>query len=167
MQGFWIDSVWLGHWFDNPKSKIQNLKCYYPPATATMTSDNFTQLLQKGFRISLGATASLVENLQNPQKRTESFSQFRSELDQLATEWATKGETAEQEARNFVQQMWNQLGNRQTSTTSEPSAAPRVTTPSENVAPPDVQLELQELTAQLAAIRAELEKLQNPDSNAS
>lgn len=45
-----------------------------------------------------------------------------------------------------------------------------VETPSESVystpsaAPPDVQLELQELTVQIAAIRAELEKLRDPNS---
>lgn len=150
--------------FDNLKSKIQNLKCYYLYLTATMTSDNFTQVLQKSFRITLGATAALVENLQDPHKRTEKFSELSTELQQLTTEWAAKGEITEQEARNFVQQLWNRLGNKPPSPTTD-TATPSTTTPVENVAPPDVQLELQELTAQLAAIRAELEKLQNPDSD--
>jgi polyhydroxyalkanoate synthesis regulator phasin len=130
-----------------------------------MTSDNFTQLLQKSFRITLGATAALVETLQDPYKRTENFSQLRTELEQLTTEWAAKGEITEQEARNFVQQLWDQLGNKQSSPTADSSVEPSVRTPVENVAPPDVQLELQELTAQIAAMRAELEKLQNPDSD--
>lgn len=130
-----------------------------------MTSDNFTQLLQKSFRITLGATAALVENLQDPHKRTEKFSELSAELQQLTTEWAAKGEITEQEARNFVQQLWDRLGNRPSSPNTDSSTTPSTTTPVENVAPPDVQLELQELTAQLAAIRAELEKLQNPDSD--
>lgn len=33
------------------------------------------------------------------------------------------------------------------------------------LAPPDVQLELQELTAQIATMRTELEKLRHEDSN--
>ena len=129
-----------------------------------MNSDNLTQLLQQGFRVTLGATASLVETLQDPQKRTENLSQIRSELSQLATEWAAKGEMTEQEARDFVDNLLNQLRNQPPSPT--PGAYPStVTTASTSAAPPDVQLELQELTAQLSAIRTELEKLQNPDSN--
>jgi polyhydroxyalkanoate synthesis regulator phasin len=128
-----------------------------------MNSDNFTKLLQQGFRIAVGATASLVENLQDSQKRTEKLSQIKSEIDQLATQWANKGEMTEQEARNFAQQMLNQLRNQQSNPTSQsyPDAAVGKTA---DVAPPDLQLEVQELTAQIAAMRVELEKLQNPDS---
>lgn len=131
-----------------------------------MNSDNITQLLQQGFRVTLGATASLVETLQDPQKRTENLSQVRLELNQIATEWAAKGEMTEQEARNFVNNLLNQLGNQSSSST--PASYPsNVTTTTTQVASPDVQLELQELTAQLSAIRAELEKLRNSDSNPS
>ena len=138
------------------------LRLPHPHSTAAMNSDNITQLLQQGFRVTLGATASLVETLQDPQKRTENLSQVRLELNQLATEWAAKGEMTEQEARNFVNNLLNQLGN-QPSTTSA-SYPSSVTTTTTQVAPPDVQLELQELTAQLSAIRAELEKLRNSDN---
>jgi polyhydroxyalkanoate synthesis regulator phasin len=127
-----------------------------------MNSDDFTQLLQKGVRITLGASASLVENLQNSQKRTQNLSQLRTELDQLATEWAAKGEMTEQEARSFVQQLFNQLGNRQPTSPTADSPNTTVTTPTDDVAP-EVRLEIQELTAQLAAIRAELEKLQESE----
>ena len=128
-----------------------------------MNSDDFTQLLQKGVRITLGASASLVENLQNPQKRTQNLSKLRTELDHLATEWAAKGEMTEKEARSFVQQLFNQLGNRQSTSPTADSRDPSVTTPTDDVAPPEVRLEIQELTAQLAAIRAELEKLQKSE----
>ncbi len=128
-----------------------------------MNSEDFTQLLQKGVRITLGASASLVENLQNPQKRTQNLSQLRTELDQLATEWAAKGEMTEQEARSFVQQLFNQLGNRQSTSPTADSPNTSVTTSTDDVAPPEVRLEIQELTAQLAAIRAELEKLQKSE----
>jgi polyhydroxyalkanoate synthesis regulator phasin len=127
-----------------------------------MNSEDFTQLLQKGVRITLGASASLVENLQNSQKRTQNLSQLRTELDQLATEWAAKGEMTEQEARSFVQQLFNQLGNRQPTSPTADSPNTTVTTPTDDVAP-EVRLEIQELTAQLAAIRAELEKLQKSE----
>ena len=67
-----------------------------------MNTDNLTQLLQQSFRLTLGATASLVETLQDPQKRTDNLDRMQSELSHLATEWAAKGEMTEQEARNFV-----------------------------------------------------------------
>lgn len=130
-----------------------------------MNSNNLTELLQQGFRVTLGATASLVETLQDPQKRDQNLDAFQSELSYLATEWAQKGEMTEQEARNFVDNLLSQLRNQRTSSTPEASS-PTATTPTES-APPDVQLELQELTAQLAAIRTELEKLRDPDSNFS
>ena len=128
-----------------------------------MNTDNLTQLLQQSFRLTLGATASLVETLQDPQKRTDNLDRMQSELSHLATEWAAKGEMTEQEARNFVNNFLNQLRNQTPSPT--PGASPSITTPPK-AAPPDVQLELQELTAQLAAIRTELETLQS-DSNPS
>lgn len=130
-----------------------------------MNSDNFTRLLQQGFRLTLGATASLVENLQDPQKRSQNLDSIRSELSQLATEWAARGEMTEQEARNFVDTLLNQIKNQVPSPT--PPASPATVTTSTQVAPPAVQLELQELTSQIAAIRAELEKLRNQDSNPS
>lgn len=131
-----------------------------------MNPDNLSLLLQQGFRVTLGATTSLVETLQDPQKRTENLSQLRSELNQLAQEWAAKGEMTEQEARNFVDNLLNQLGNQSSSPTPENSTSTVTTTPTQ-AAPPAVQLELQELTAQISALRTELEKLRNPDSNPS
>lgn len=128
-----------------------------------MNVDNLTNLLQQGFHLTLGATASLVETLQDPQKRTENLSQISSELSHLANEWAAKGEMTEQEARNFATNFLNQLQN-QAPTTSEASGTTVTNTPTE-VAPPEVRLDLQELTAEIAAMRAELEKLRNSDSN--
>lgn len=132
-----------------------------------MNSANLTQLLQQGFRVTLGATASLVETLQDSQKRNDNLDSLRSELSHVATEWAAKGEITEQEARNFVDNILNQLGTQGRSSTSA-SPPPTVTTTPTQAAPPDVELELQELTAQIAAMRVELEKLRDdPESNRS
>ncbi len=130
-----------------------------------MNSNNLVQLLQTGFRVSLGATTSLVETLQDSQKREENLSQLRSHLSERITEWAQKGEITEQEARNFIEAMLRQQSSSGTSSaTGTPSNT--VTTPQTTpVAPPNVQLEIEELTAQIAAIRTELEKLRNPGSN--
>ena len=128
-----------------------------------MNSDNLTQLLQQGFHVTLGATASLVETLQDPQKRDQNLSQMRLELSQMAQDWAAKGEMTEQEARNFIDNLLNQINNQPPSST--PGPAPTTTTPTQ-AAPANAQLELQELTAQIAAIRIELEKLRQ-DSDPS
>ena len=132
-----------------------------------MNSDNLTQLLQQGFRVTLGATASLVETLQDPQKQTDNLYQLRSELSQLADEWAVKGEMTEQEARNFVEHLLHQLGRSASTSESSPFSVGDPYADSGESAPANVQLNLQELTAQLAAIRAELEKLRDSGSNPS
>jgi polyhydroxyalkanoate synthesis regulator phasin len=128
-----------------------------------MNSDNILDSLQKGFRVTLGATTSLIESLQDSQKREHNLSLLSSDFNSLVQELAAKGEITEQEARNFVDSV---LSQRNPQATTQPIGTPGdtiVTTTS--VAPPDVQLELQELTAQIAAIRIELEKLRNPGSN--
>jgi polyhydroxyalkanoate synthesis regulator phasin len=131
-----------------------------------MNSDNLIQLLQKGFRVTLGATASLIEILQDPYRRDENLSKLRTELAQLADELAEKGALTEQEARNFVDTVITQRDNQTAHEASDFSNSTTVTptATTTTTASPDVQLELQELTAQIAAIRAELENLRNQDS---
>lgn len=126
-----------------------------------MNSNNLLQIVQKGFHVTLGATASLVETLQDTQQREQRLAELRLELNQRVQEWAAKGEITEQEARNFVETMIAKPPVPPT-TAETPSDTVYSTPPS--AAPTDVQLELQELTAQIATIRAELEKLRNPNS---
>lgn len=126
-----------------------------------MNSDTLVQLLQKGFRVTLGATASLIEVLQDPDKRDANLSKLGTELSQLAEEWAEKGEMTEQEARSFVDTILAKQANQATTETSSSSTTTVTDAPTTS---PSVQLELQELTAQLAAIRAELEKLREQDA---
>lgn len=125
-----------------------------------MESQNLTDLLQQGLRVTLGATASLIEILQDPQKRDENLNKLKTDLSQLADEWAEKGAVTEQEARSFVDTLLEQ---RQRDTNSETPASDTTATDSPPTTSPDIQLGLQELTAQIAAIRAELEKLRDPN----
>jgi polyhydroxyalkanoate synthesis regulator phasin len=130
-----------------------------------MNSDNLIQLLQQGFRVSLGATTSLIESLQDSQKREETLSKLmRSEFSQLTEEWAEKGEITEREARNYVDALLHQQTSQTTAETSGTTYTSPTTPPTTTVAAPDVQLEIQELTAQIAAMRAELEQMRNQDS---
>ncbi|MBD2055863.1 hypothetical protein H6F88_07500 [Oculatella sp. FACHB-28] len=126
-----------------------------------MNSDTLLQIVQKGFRVTLGATASLIETLQDPQRRDENLYRLRAELGQLTEEWAVKGEMTEQEARNFVDTILSQHA-AQTNSSDTPNTPSSSSTAT--AAPPDVQLDLEELTAQIAAIRAELERLREQDS---
>lgn len=125
-----------------------------------MNSNSLLDLLQTGFRVSLGATTSLVETLQNPQKREETLSEMSTQLSQRVTEWAEKGEITEQEARRLIEEMLRRQANPGRPTATETPTDTSTAAPS-SPAPPNTQLEIQELTAQIAAIRAELEKLRD------
>lgn len=125
-----------------------------------MNSENLAQLIQKGFRVTIGATATLVESIQNPEQGAATFSRLQTDFYQLTEEWEAKGETAEQEARVFVEQLINSASQSAGGSSAPPSAS-RPPTPS---ASPDVQADLQELTQQISAIRAELEKLRGDSS---
>lgn len=129
-----------------------------------MNANTLTYLLQQGFHLTLGAMATLVETLQDPQKRTENLSQISSELNYLAHQWKTKGEITEQEARDFVFNFLNQL--RAQAPISSPASTAVTSTPTQ-VAPPQVQLDLQELTDRIAAMRIELERLRDSDCSPS
>lgn len=117
-----------------------------------MNSDNLSQTIQKGFHLSLGATAALLESLQNAEKRQENLSKMQSDFGRLTEEWAEKGSLTEQEARIYVDTIFNQ------------QTAPN-TTPAETVTEGDFKTQVQELTAQLAALRAELENLQTQEKS--
>lgn len=126
-----------------------------------MNPDNVVQFLQKGFHVTLGATTSLIESLQDAQKRDENLSKLNLEWSVLSEELAEKGAKTEQEARSFVDTLLNQGG----AATSQNSSGSSTGTASAPTAAPDIQLELQELTAQIAAIRVELEKLRNQNAS--
>jgi polyhydroxyalkanoate synthesis regulator phasin len=123
-----------------------------------MNPDNLFDLIQKGFRVGVGTTASLMEGLQNPQLYQQNFEKLRTNPTQLIDELAEKGRVTEQDARAFVDQLWqNRPGGNQ------PAGTMTVTTTAIPV-PPDVQAELQELTQQLVSLRTELEQLRNQQS---
>jgi polyhydroxyalkanoate synthesis regulator phasin len=127
-----------------------------------MNPDTLVQLVQKGFRVTVGATASLIETLQDPQRREENLYRLRTELSQLTEEWEAKGEITEQDARSFVENVLRQQSDR----SSQPSSASGTTvvTTATPTASPDVQQDLRDLTEQIAAIRSELERLRVQDS---
>src|SRR5512136_129673 len=128
-----------------------------------MNPDTVTEFLQKGFRVTLGATSTLIESLQDPQKGAQTLSKMQSDFGGLTEEWAEKGALTEREARNFVDTLLTQQGQPAPGDTT-PTAGTTVTTSASPVTEPEDQKDLRELTAQIAALRAELEKLQKQDS---
>jgi polyhydroxyalkanoate synthesis regulator phasin len=116
-----------------------------------MNANPLIQTLQKGYLVSIGATASLLESLQDAQQRDANFAKLRNDPNQLIEDLALKGETTEREARTFVDRFFNP------SASTPPSGDPRPNSPP--AAASSVQQDLEELTAQLAALRTELERL--------
>ncbi|ERT05713.1 hypothetical protein M595_4339 [Lyngbya aestuarii BL J] len=130
-----------------------------------MNADNLTQILHQGFRVTLGATSSMIEMLQDSHKRNENLEKIQSQWSQLAQEWAEKGEQTEEEARKFVDTILEQQSNSgATETTTSTSSSSMTTTPV-SVSEPDSAEDLQELTAQIAALRLELERLRGSESS--
>jgi polyhydroxyalkanoate synthesis regulator phasin len=116
-----------------------------------MNSDTAMDLLKKGFRITLGASTSLVESIQDPLKREENLAQMQSDPNAFAEQLAEKGAVAEVEARRFVDSVVTQYGGSSSPATSNgPSPA---TTSSID---PSLERALRDLTAELAQIRSEL-----------
>ncbi|NJL90336.1 MAG: hypothetical protein HC916_11525 [Coleofasciculaceae cyanobacterium SM2_1_6] len=120
-----------------------------------MNTDALWQSLQTGLRISLGATASILETLQDPQKREESLAVLQTELQEKVQAWVTKGEMTELEARTFIDSILKQQGIDNPATPDSQA---------EN-APPETQQSLEELTDKIADLRSELEKLRNSQSD--
>lgn len=123
-----------------------------------MSSDPITQTLQKGFRTVIGAGASFVESVQDAQKWDDNMQRLTTDFESLAQEWEQKGEVTEQEARSVVDAWVSQQGFNQGS-----GSTPNTVTTTASVAEPDVAADLKDLTAQVSALRAELEALKNQD----
>jgi polyhydroxyalkanoate synthesis regulator phasin len=116
-----------------------------------MTSDTVLQFVQHSFRIAIGTGNIVVETFQNPQMGLDTWTQLTTNPTQLAQDLAEKGRNTEQEAREFVDRMLEQQRN--------PSASGVTVTTTATSIGPDLQLELQDLAAQLVAIRTELAQL--------
>lgn len=124
-----------------------------------MNPDNLTQIIQKGFHLTLGATSFFMETLQNSSKRDENLNKLNSDFNQLTEEWAQRGEMTEREARNFVDTILNQQNSQvNTDSINVPS------TPVSDFVKSDIQRDLLELTQEVADLRAALQQSQKSDS---
>jgi polyhydroxyalkanoate synthesis regulator phasin len=122
-----------------------------------MYPDDLSQTLQKGFRVTLGATASLIEAIQDPQGSSQRFSALGGDVNRITEELEIKGETTEREARVMVDALLSQMPN-PFGGAAEP-AGPTITTVASPVVSPSVQDDLAALTQELAAMRRDIEAL--------
>jgi polyhydroxyalkanoate synthesis regulator phasin len=149
-----------------------------------MNSDNLPQLLKTGFHLTLGAASFAIETLQSPIEREKNLAKLQSDLGLLADELLEKGETIDREARNYVDSVFGeQFGEQrenektndsefasdiQSDTQSDRTSEQQSDKPADKSPEPftgsDVRLEIQELTAQMAALRVELESLRAENS---
>lgn len=130
-----------------------------------MNTNSAFQLLQKSFHIALGATASVGETLQDPQKRSQFLCELGTELNERARQWETKGEMTEHEARRFLESLLaQQQAERSSGTTQSPNKTSVASPPSQSVVRSNLQADLQELTEQVVVLREELEQLRKSES---
>jgi polyhydroxyalkanoate synthesis regulator phasin len=106
--------------------------------------------LQQGFRLALGCAGTLVEWVQDEQKRQTQLQQWQAGMQQLVQELVAKGEKTEAEAREFVERLFQR--------TSPSSAPPPPVDVEVTSAPADAATQLQELTQELSALRESLEQ---------
>ncbi|MEM9482731.1 MAG: hypothetical protein AAGA83_03475 [Cyanobacteria bacterium P01_F01_bin.116] len=126
-----------------------------------MNFDTFAEFIQKSFRVSLGAAASAVEAIQDPQGSATKFSDIGTDFDRLANELEVKGELTEKEAREFVDNVSNNFNGGQWPNPFAPGPASGATvnTVAKPVADTGIQADIKALTEQLSAIRQEIEQL--------
>lgn len=151
-----------------------------------MNSDNLPQLLKTGFHLTLGAASFAIETLQDPIEREQNLAKLQSDLGVLADELLEKGEALDREARNFVDTVFGKpsenenndsefasdvksdvMSEKTSDKTSQQQTAEPADSTLESFARSDARREIQELTAQMAALRAELENLRAENTDNS
>ncbi|ABG52060.1 conserved hypothetical protein [Trichodesmium erythraeum IMS101] len=126
-----------------------------------MNPDDLTQIMQKAFRTTLGATSFFMETLQDSSKRDENLNKLNSDFNQLTEEWAERGEMTEQEARSFVDIILNQQNTQANTDSTTVSSSPNSAS---GLAQSDIQRDLLELTQEIANLRNDLQQSQELDS---
>jgi len=123
-----------------------------------MTPDGLSQTLQKGFHLTLGAGAALLEAIQSPQQASQRFAELGNDVTRITAELETKGVTTEREARQVVDALVSQLPFPfpQSSSGSSPSTVDTVARP---ITDTGIQDDLASLRQALTEIRQELDAL--------
>ncbi len=131
-----------------------------------MNPDSLLELIQKGYRVTIGAASTAVEAVQDPQRFSDEFSTIGTDWERLADKLEVRGALTEKEARDFVDGVTSQMPEPFRSVSSPfgqstPPVPPTVTTIATPVVDTELQAEVNSLTAELIAIREEIEALKN------
>lgn len=121
-----------------------------------MDSNKVFNVIQQGFRTVVGATTTIVETIQDPQKREQTLSELNQDWAKKAEDWAKKGEVTEQEARRMMEnflhkQSENKYGN--TTNHNDVDSVSNVSYYNQNPVK-----EIQELTETIISLRTDLEQ---------
>jgi DNA phosphorothioation-dependent restriction protein DptG len=138
-----------------------------------MDTIDLEKLFQRGYYVTLGATSSLIEVIQDPSKREENLKRLGRSFDEITQELAEKGVTTEAEARSYVDKFISQQVSGTSTNSSESTGLTTVTTTAktvddnatesstatvDNTVKASMRDEIRELTQQLASLRSELEQ---------
>jgi polyhydroxyalkanoate synthesis regulator phasin len=143
-----------------------------------MDTIDLEKLFQRSYYVTLGATSSLIEVIQDPTKREENFKRLGRSFDEITQELADKGVTTEAEARSYVDKFIAQQvnGGASTNVSNVSSELTTVTTTAKTVedtvadntvgradkkVKASMRDEIEELTQQLSSLRSELEQLRS------
>ncbi len=135
-----------------------------------MNTDTIVELLQKGYRVTLGAASSAVEAVQDPQRAADEFSAVGTDFNRLADKLEVRGALTEKEARDFMEGVVSQMPEpfRSVSSTFVQDTTPKeprtVTTVATPVIDSGLKAEVESLTAELIAMRKEIDELRQKDS---
>ena len=130
-----------------------------------MNTDTLLELVQKGYRVTLGAASTAVEAVQDPQRTADEFSDIGTDFQRLANKLEDRGTITEKEARDFVEGVASQMPEPFRSFSANfpqpgaPEAPKTVTTVATPVVDTALQSEVESLTAELIAMRKEIEEL--------
>lgn len=115
-----------------------------------MESNTIFNLIQESFRTAVGATASVLETLQDNEKRNQVLSDLNAQWQQKSQEWSQKGTITEQEARKIIEQFFKGYTSHNTNNFYEDI----------EIKPKNNQVtSIQELTREIVALREEVQKL--------
>jgi len=128
-----------------------------------MTPDGFSQTLQKGFHLTLGTGAALLEAIQSPQQASQRFADLGNDVARITAELEAMGATTEREARQVVDTLVSQLPFPFPQPPSGTGSA-TVDTVAKPITDTTIQDDLASLRQALTEIRQELDALSDHSS---
>lgn len=129
------------------------------------TEHDIQKLFTRARRIAFGTAASLMEILQDTDKRSQNFKQLTDNFNQLADEMAIKGEETEMEARRQMDSWFSSSKNPQSNTTVPTKIEVIDITDGTDGSSGNGAAEVEALNAEIASLKAQLKELRGSSQN--